>query len=1432
MKAVDTPAAATPAKKNNTFFAGPEATGAGQELFFTPAAPVAATPAAPVASTTGTSAPAIQAKFKDSDEVIDDAGNLQQLLDKTVGALDGARLLASNPSAWLDRMTKFIRSEFPEDARESVVGLLEGLLTDARTVDRRDITLLTALQELESLKTRATKEATEAKPPPLAIDYTLNILWKDIANYLMAGLIGLEQENPVEKKATDAAKRLQRDLDVMIKMMRDVRQFDSIELEALVNLLLQTRLAFAKANSDAERQRLGLLIGRLSRQAILLDHLLQLTPTSLSLTASPLEDKIIAEINNINWIRYNASTEQRTQHELNDNINLLSRNTVTVANPLAGAPGKDPDAVAPGSFKTDIIPDEAFPVLTDNASNKLMSELNDRIRQEEREVGRTKNAVIPEKPTYELDEFYAMYLRYYAFISHQREEQDSQYQLLTGLVKSKDPDQQNIYKLLGIDPGPDNPLGRLEGALGRAFLLMMIAQQLQQHQTGPAAGEFASVLNANPVRQVAKPATGTASDPSAQFGSFFRDPGSFDANASGAEAADRESFQREQQRISAQKFKAVANTAPPGRPDEAANQGLVKPADKKRPIVMKSSQAQDGWNFLVDVYDPIGSNVLVREQKVMPPEIVAYLLARQQLHETLANKHRPQANGKPIGDAGIIAGGVEGGTGSARSRMIEGKAVAEPSGDAKELAATIKQAPGNPKTQTARNNLEITTDLIRKIQAYFSGFYAARARQPQYSLASVLIIGNIEYDLFAEIKNTFDAHRIEKLLGFTVGITTGTAIAKKIGDKILHGLGDAISKGIGAYFHMNNVTNEAAIAGIVTFLANAAFVSNINEARSWAFLSSVIAGDVTGLFDNFINKAVGIGLEATFATAKEVYEKRQGKIPQSKESTTAKEKAKTDDKEPSKTEPVFSTLDPGAKKAALQKALPPELQGKVRMTATNKDGSGVRVFFEEGEIRVEYDKGAEPQNIRDHKGVVRELARYQGVVGAFRQLGFNMSALVFRHPKFNTKGHLAQLEVTKLSDIINERVNRLNTDPTLADSPGEARDIRIEIDDLYRQSIEHQGKALSNEKGHDSVAAKDNRSSGEALRIEKKQPRAPNGYYWRATNTGGLQLVNLDAQPHTRGNETFFYKYDPDQNKIVEVNTNDIRPRSSEDAKFTSKSWIEAYEELGGLDSTDSFGAFVHKLQLHFDVTPADIIQRMQLTEKGNPRASSPEGAAMKGVRHTTKQFFTNEKIIPYLTERTRISESPEYKQEIQRGRTAEEAYRAISHRRLMEYTDGLDSSDRGALGESWREMVYGTPGERQVKVLPQSDKANPKEPFVRLDIDEARLLDKVEGDTLIEVKTVKGQLGPRDKGEILDHVRMINNKVQKNGQIVRKLQWEIQDPRGAEPNREWMLQQLKAHDFLTFVIFKANGERAFITNLQNMDALESKAALKAFQGL
>ncbi|HEY6902507.1 MAG TPA: hypothetical protein VI233_17740, partial [Puia sp.] len=844
-------------------------------------------------------------------------------------------------------------------------------------------------------KAREAKEATAAKPEPLAIDYALDTLWRDIANYLMAGLAGLNNDSAVGKKADAAARRLRRDLDVMIKMMRDPKQFLSIELEALVRQLLTTRLEFGRATTDARRQELGKKIGQLSRQAILLNDFIQQTPSSTALTASPLEDKIMAEINNINWVRYHAQTEKATRDRLNDNIGLLGRNTVTVANPLADAPGKDTNAVAPGSFKTDILNDEAFPELTDRAANKFMSELNDRIREEQRQVDKLREVVLPKHPTYELDEFYAMYQRYYAFISHQKELQDNQYKTIAELM-GLGTKPQAVYQLLGLDPGSE--IGKLEGAVSRAFLLMFVAQQLQQSQAGPTA-EFTSVLNANPVKQTAKPATGTAGNPDFQFGSFFQDPGSFNANAAAAETADRENFQRDQQRISSKKFNAVEKEAPPARPDEAANQGLVKSTDKKRPIMgMKNTQAQDGWNFLVDVYDITGSQVLVREQKTMPPEVVAYLEAQQQLHETLANKHRPQANGKPIGDAGIIANGVEGGTGSARSRLIDGKAVPEDSAQAKELRETIKNASDNGKKKTSANNQAIVVDLIQKLQEYFHGFY--KARNEPYRLASVLIIGNIEHNLFAEIKNTFDAHRMAKVAGFGALVTTGIGVAKAIGNKIAHTLGDAVAKGIGQYLGTQNVTSEAAIAGILTFLANAAYVSNINEARAWGLLSKVVAGDATAAFDNAINHAVSAGLTKTSELVKDAYDNRAGKIPVGKdvkdpthsdETPTEKERIKDEQKEaqkkdPAKKDPVskepdFSTLGPKAQQAAMEAALPPDLQGKVTIFKTNKGGKGVHVQFIEssGELVMSWDASAVPRNITEHVPVARELARYQGL---------------------------------------------------------------------------------------------------------------------------------------------------------------------------------------------------------------------------------------------------------------------------------------------------------------------------------------------------------------------------------------------------------------------------------------------------------------------
>lgn len=1462
---------------------------------------VAPTPALTPAPKTAIAPKRIQAKFASSEEALSNTKNIESLRYSLILFLRPQleSTMTTTPEQWLEWIARAIKSVLPDDAYDGAFSYGIDVAHLAEPFNGDMITLPSAVQTLRNFEDNPQLGSLDYKYKPRGVDFIFNTLWRDVANHLLGGLQNATPD--LQKASSDAYDRLLRDLDVLIRMVRDPLQFMNLELEATVQELMHKRLQFYSFDpgrqGDEQRKAVGQEIGQLAREARMLNDAIQKIPTGQPLSAVPLESVILSKISEIHSIRDTAATEEATKAAYKDDPGLLSKKTVTVNNPLLPEPTKpqaDRPEPAPDNYQFQLTPDEAFPESTENATNQFMDDLNDRILTEKKNVNEQKQKIFPEHPNYDMKEFVAMYRRWYAFISHENEKQDPIYAALTqtfmGIENSTG---QGAYQLMGI---PMDFIGsNVSGAIARSYMMMFSADMLGSHVAYPSGGYYVPTLAENNARQRSREVSGSASRPDYQYGSFFGDPGLFPYSAN-MEDYNRRSYAQSTIQDRSNKFNAVAKADFDDQPQEAIDQGILSPNADKVPIVgMKETQARDGWNFLVSVFTPGPYPALVaREQKTMPTDVSEYLMARQQLHSTLSQKHFPTYNGAPVGDSGITGdfahpgGGVEGGKGVSKETYVEGQANPEPSRQSRQLQNTLYQTTDDAKMSSPFGdyNQKITGELINEMAKWFEQFYTVR-QEAFYRVTTVLTVSNIEFGLAERVKELLDPDRIKDVLEMTVKISVGTAFLDALGP-----IGKLVSKGVHAYYGAQGITNMSAIAGLATFLTNAAGVNNIVDARVWALMALPAIGDAQQLLDTVISTPAALG--SHMAVDALLTRIREGRPSSTKEMADMVRPLMTDpaagpairegmraelaelaakginEKNPTEEykqikslsayldehytglEPNKSTKPPvedvplksdvakteAAKSldnlttvktpeqlAELRSVIPPELQGVAMTHNKTLSGETVRVYFEDGKAKIEFGSKATPENIKEHVGVLRELSKYEGVMGSIRRLIARIANVIKLKPDFGTEGYQAQLELQKLSGIIEKRIERLNTDPKLANNPDEVSKIQREIDDLNRQYLDYLQKVDSFEEGTGFIAAEDNRSAGEAMRQKLKLDPAPDGYYWRKSRTGDLELVNYEGKTIKRGKEEFVKKYDEKSKKVIEVNVKDI-VRNADDAQFTAKTWSGAFTELGGRNKSESFGIFVDKLNSEFGIGYDEVIDKMSTTDKGQSRGKSPEGQGMRTVRHTTKQYYVKSVILPHLTDEVNIAKSKDFKDLVKDGATKDEAFARISHQRMLDYTKGLDSSDKGGIAEAWYAKVYGEDsGSRQVDVDPK---------FIKKQggaINEPRKLDRLEGDTIIELKNVTDSLGAREKGEFIDHVNMIGKKVEEGGTTIKKVRWVMLDPEGAFANREWIQKSLKATSNVTFVVFSTTGEPMPISS-RNTSMLSTPAKFKAFLDL
>ena len=165
---------------------------------------------------------------------------------------------------------------------------------------------------------------------------------------------------------------------------------------------------------------------------------------------------------------------------------------------------------------------------------------------------------------------------------------------------------------------------------------------------------------------------------------------------------------------------------------------------------------------------------------------------------------------------------------------------------------------------------------------------------------------------------------------------------------------------------------------------------------------------------------------------------------------------------------------------------------------------------------------------------------------------------------------------------------------------------------------------------------------------------------------------------------------------------------------------------------------------------------------------------------------------------------------------TSQEQYQAF-----YRVVNNLAPADKGSLGEAWHQSLYGQSFSTTHATVTTADAAAQG---IALKAEEKRLLDRVEGDTIVEVKTISGSLakgGDNSRSEIeqfSDNIELARSEYEMptsdgGKQQLNKVRYVFTLPQGAKANRVWMEDQIVAYgELVTFEIFNSKGERKIIT--------------------
>jgi hypothetical protein len=495
----------------------------------------------------------------------------------------------------------------------------------------------------------------------------------------------------------------------------------------------------------------------------------------------------------------------------------------------------------------------------------------------------------------------------------------------------------------------------------------------------------------------------------------------------------------------------------------------------------------------------------------------------------------------------------------------------------------------------------------------------------------------------------------------------------------------------------------------------------------------------------------------------------------------------------------------------LVSALPVELQGKVSVVVdSNLQPGTVRVHYEldanglvrEVSMRVGKE-GVKARDIELHVPTARMMNRYRGFSGRVRRLLDQITNWLRLHPNppIGSRAWEAKLELEKLPAIIKDRANRLESGNL---DPATEQQLMGELENLQSQLAEHARTldTMDLDPGRGFVAA-EGVSKGRQLAAERGYPDPPKDYVWRLRD-GQLEVVNQGDGPKL--------VFDP-ETKSFSVDTG-VRKEESFGPQTTKE---QAFKDLGGDDPTSPFGKFVETLRKEGIITsPEEVREAM----------GDPSNLNHRTVRSNVKEDF-KDKLMAHITDARRLSETRVYKEVLNATHDPKQALKAASEVEMIRISDMLESADKGSIAERWYQQMYGQEGSKK-QVSISKEKMSKQ----GITLEQDRKPDRIEGDTMRELKNVSAELGSRDKEEIDDYMKLVGSRIMVDNEPrqINRLTVSFLDPHGVRANLEWMQGKLATSTGITFEIFNASGARMEITSA-NMQFL-SRPEFSGWLGL
>lgn len=1093
---------------------------------------------------------------------------------------------------------------------------------------------------------------------------------------------GSGSQNGTPRAATSSATldQVQGDLENAAAALTDGSRLLDLELEATVHKLIDLRGQFVDATDQDERAAVGFQIGLAARRALLLNQKMQQLRQDLKDGKTPLDLKVETMAAEIASLRSKETTEQGTLGEIGDTPEALTSTTVTLDNPFFQNQIDNPTVVQP---------DEALPETTDSATSKLQKELADHITAQLADVKTFHDQLIPPAPEYTLPEFAKMHRNWFSLFSQEQEKMDPTYRLVTQVMLGKTYELLGNSAL----SAPGQVEGGLLRMWALNFVAEQLEGHMGSTNADFAAQmrRFGSKRRQDPVSGYAADPTfnyaeafpgGTSAGRSAETSSRIA---LINARQRQTEPLRKPEFEEEDpihRYLDALKAGAVS---PREQPSSIVNRD-PKPADGWTYLVdVVDPKSGDLIEREQKVMSPEMANYLLAEQQLQGSltkhqafaqsgkpiggkrmgaaiELASADAAARYLHGETAPKPTPEELSL---DAAVKAAEkAEVPKSKTRQDDTSAKFIHRLSGEfdayfeaffttrqsgtwhvAAVLAIASAEYNLGPIIAEMVDPLNIAKLMGQGFAIGFStavldaagplgklmskGIHAYLGKDTSNVIASAA--GVIAFIRGAGDVSSFGQARVWALLSTTVApdlenlwasvvMAAPTAAGGALGNKAVQAMMERLNQ-------YPPTTARALIDACQPLLDDPTSRAAIIEGTQARITELELAGVRPGTGNEEMDSLVG------FEKMLRPYEMLQSVAPpNASEADTFADAPLKGQEDNTEAEKFFEggRIRTGAERLALMAAVPDELQSSVIIEeAPALAGYSVRVHYDEGMLRMEVGPGAKPEHIRAHVEVVRQLSRYQGVMGTIRRLLSHVGNLLRIGPGIGTKGFEADLEIPKLKAIqadlnsrlaeVEARAKRLNDIPELATDSEERDAIQKEIESIESQLEEHKSNLGSYEPGRGFIAADAPRTSKESLarfleRVWREGAENAYSIYSKRSNNKALPISDAARQSYPK--DLAALRESPNVDQFV------IQNRvltGFEKGKKASEALIAQ-------------GAFLHFYRSDFD--PAQITERIYVDVDPN-HATEVMGFVVSNLM--TPEVYSTQPVAPGVENMHRI---------------------------------------------------------------------------------------------------------------------------------------------------------------------------------------------------